>query len=79
MEDRGVVGPGEGEVRADDGGVGHGGDLERLEGRDQTSALGRRGKRGTTRRTTSAALLSAGRWPSDPDLTRRCRLHPPRL
>ncbi|AEY85634.1 hypothetical protein SHJG_0357 [Streptomyces hygroscopicus subsp. jinggangensis 5008] len=34
---------------------------------------------GTTERTTSAALLSTGRWPSDPDLTRRCRLHPPRL
>ncbi|TWV53653.1 hypothetical protein FRZ03_09115 [Streptomyces misionensis] len=34
---------------------------------------------GTTKRTTSAAPLSTGRWPSDPDLTRRCRRHPPRL
>lgn len=43
------------------------------------SALGRRGEIGTTKRTTSAALLSTGRWPSGPDLTRRCRRHPPRL
>ncbi|MZD57447.1 hypothetical protein GTX07_27090 [Streptomyces sp. SID5606] len=42
-------------------------------------ALGRRGKGGTTRRATSAALRGAGRWPSDPDLIRRCRRHPPRL
>ncbi|CAK7286065.1 Flagellar motor rotation protein MotB [Streptomyces misionensis JCM 4497] len=34
---------------------------------------------GTTKPTTSAALLSTGRWPSGPDLTRRCRRHPPRL
>ncbi|MYS32092.1 hypothetical protein GTW38_35320 [Streptomyces sp. SID7804] len=59
--------------------MGHGNDLGRLEGREQTSAPGRRGKGGTTKRATSAALLGAGRWPSDPGLTRRCRLHPPRL
>jgi hypothetical protein len=28
---------------------------------------------------TSAALPQRVRWPSDPGLTPRCRLHPPRL
>ncbi len=79
LEDRGVVGPGEGQVRADDGGVGHGSDLGGTEGRTQISALGRRGEKRYDEADHLGSALSAGRWPSDPALTRRCRRHPPRL
>ncbi|KAA0932033.1 hypothetical protein FGF04_24715 [Streptomyces apricus] len=50
-----------------------------MRGRDRPLPQADVGTGGTTKRTTPAALPRAGRWPSDPDLIRRCRLHPPRL
>ncbi|OWA00287.1 hypothetical protein B9W62_39095 [Streptomyces sp. CS113] len=79
MEDRGVVGPGEGQVRTDDGSVGHERDPRRNWGQSTVLCPGQTWERGTTRRATSAALHGAGRWPSYPDLIRRCRRHPPCL